>query len=125
MNLFFLLVFSLYNYLIFKITIFVIESKLRLYLLVVLHFLFITIIFFLYSNFFLDEPLIEIPKIIICLYMSITPIFFLLANVFRQNVIDKFNKSANNGIFGFNNKKDIIVFYFVIVSLIQLGILFS
>ena len=57
--------------------------------------------------------------------MSITPIFFLLANVFRQNVIDKFNKSANNGIFGFNNKKDIIVFYFVIVSLIQLGILFS
>mgnify|MGYP003616361867 CR=1 FL=1 len=125
MNLFFLFVFSLYNYLIFKITIFVIESKLRLYLLVVLHFLFITIIFFLYSNFFLDEPLIEIPKIIICLYMSITPIFFLLANVFRQNVTKEFNKLAKDGVFGFNNKKDIIVFYFVIVSLIQLGILFS
>ena len=125
MNLFFLFVFSLYNYLIFKITIFVIESKLRLYLLVVLHFLFITIIFFLYSNFFLDEPLIQMPKIIICLYMSITPIFFLLANVFRQNVTKEFNKLAKDGVFGFNNKKDIIVFYFVIVSLIQLGILFS
>lgn len=93
MNLFFLLVFSLYNYLIFKITISILESKLRLYLLVVLHFSIITIAFFLYSKFFLDEPLNEIPKIIICLYMSITPIFFLLANIFRQNVIDKFNKS--------------------------------
>jgi|JI7StandDraft_1071085.scaffolds.fasta_scaffold262644_1 hypothetical protein len=125
MNLFFLLVFSLYNYLIFKISISILESKLRLYILVVLHFSIITIALFLYTKFFLDGPLIQMPKIIICLYMSISPIFFLLANIFRQNVTNEFKKSVNNGIFGFKNKKDIIVFYFIIVSIIQLGILFS
>ncbi len=125
MNLFFLLVFSLYNYLIFKITISNLESKLRLYILVVLHFSIITIALFLYSKFFLDDPLIQMPKIIICLYMSISPIFFLFANIFRQNVTNEFKKSVNNGIFGFKNKKDIIIFYFIIVSIIQLGILFS
>ncbi len=125
MNLVFLIVICLYNYLIFKSASYTIESTLLLFGIVIIHFLLITFVFFLYLKFFLNEPLAELPELIICLYMSISPLFFLLSHVFQQKIFKNTTNFHKKEVFNFKTKKELLVFYFCIVSVIQLLVFFN
>jgi hypothetical protein len=125
MELFYILVIGIYNYAIYFVSFPLIESPFKLFSITILHFVFVTFLAGLYSKLFLIALSIEIPKLFLCLYLSIIPIIFFWSNLRSQKIINKMNNFKRDKVIDSDKKKNLYIVFTVIVSLIQLLILFT
>ena len=124
MELFYILIIGIYNYAIYFVSFPLIESPFKLFSLAIFHFVFVTFFGFFYSKFFLIYPPIEIPAIILCLYLSIIPVIFVWSNLRSQNFINRMNNFKGDKVIDSDKKKNLYIVFTVMVSLVQLLILF-
>jgi len=125
MELFYILVIGIYNYAIYFISFRLIESPFKLFSITILHFVFVTFLAGLYSKLFLIALPIEIPKLFICLYLSIIPLIFVWSNLRSQKIINRMNNFKGYKVIDSDKKKNLYIVFTVIVSLVQLLILFT
>jgi len=79
----------------------------------------------LYSRLFLIALPIEIPKLFLCLYLSIIPVIFVWSNLRSHKVINRINNFKGDKVIDSNKKKNLYIVFTVIVSFVQLLILFT
>ena len=125
MELFYILVIGIYNYAIYFVSFPLIESPFKLFSITILHFVFVTFLAGLYYKLFLSALPMEIPKLFLCLYLSIIPVIFVWSNLRSQNFINRMNNFKGGKVIDSDKKKNLYIVFTVIVSLIQLLILFT
>lgn len=125
MELFYILVIGIYNYAIYFVSFPLIESPFKLCSITILHFVFVTFLAGLYSKLFLFALPIEIPKLFLCLYLSIFPVISVWSNLRSQKIINRMNNFKGDKVIDSDKKKNLYIVFTVIVSLIQLLILFT
>ena len=125
MELFYILAIGIYNYAIYFVSFPLIESPFKLFSITILHFVFVTFLAGLYSKLFLSALPIEIPNLFLCLYLSIFPVIFVWSNLKSQKVINRINNFKGDKVIDSDKKKNLYIVFTVIVSLVQLLILFT
>ncbi len=125
MELFYILIIGIYNYAIYFVSFPLIESPFKLFSITILHFVFVTFLAGLYSKLFLIALPIEIPKLFLCLYLSIIPVIFVWSNLRSQKIINNMNNFKRDKVIDSDKKKNLYIVFTVIVSLVQLLILFT
>lgn len=123
MNLLFLILIGLYDFLLFKLISSILDTLLKKILVIVSHFIFVTIVGFLYFRFFEDPERIDTPAFIICMYMAIAPLFFLMAKQ-RSDKMMEFVKQEKIAL-DLKSKEQLLIIFFVVTALVQLLLLFS
>lgn len=125
MELFYILIIGIYNYAIYFVSFPLIKSPFKLFSITLLHFVFVTFLAGLYSKLFLSALPIEIPKLFLCLYLSIIPVIFVWSSLRSQNFINRMNNFKGDKVIDSDKKKNLYIVFTVIVSLVQLLILFT